>query len=39
EVQVEMKERQGGSSSISGFSSVYYMMKVSLAICFTYFKK
>lgn len=29
---VVMKERQGGSSSIKAFSSVYYMIKVSLAI-------
>jgi hypothetical protein len=39
EVAVEMKERQGGRSSIGGFSSLYYMMKVSMAICFTYFKQ
>lgn len=39
EVQVEMKARQGGKSSIEGFSSIYYMLKVFLAICFTYFKK
>lgn len=32
EVSVVMKERQGGSSSISGFSSAYYMIKVTLAI-------
>lgn len=32
EVPVVMKERQGGASSISGFSSVYYMIKVTLAI-------
>lgn len=32
EVPVEMRERQGGKSSIGGFSSVYYMVKVSLAI-------
>ena len=32
EVPVVMKERQGGKSSISGFSSVYYMIKVTLAI-------
>ena len=32
EVPVVMKERQGGSSSISGFSSAYYMVKVTLAI-------
>ena len=32
EVSVEMKERAGGTSSIKVFSSVYYMIKVSLAI-------
>lgn len=32
EVPVRMRERQGGVSSIGGFSSVYYMIKVSLAI-------
>ena len=32
EAPVVMKERQGGTSSISGFSSVYYMIKVTLAI-------
>ena len=32
EVPVVMKERNAGESSISGFSSVYYMLKVSLAI-------
>lgn len=32
EVPVMMKERQGGVSSISSFKSVYYMIKVSLAI-------
>ena len=32
EVPVEMHERQGGTSSIGGFSSIYYMIKVSLAI-------
>ena len=32
EVSVLMKERQGGVSSISGFKSVYYMIKVTLAI-------
>lgn len=33
EVPVEMRERQGGTSSIGAFSSVYYMVKVTLAIC------
>lgn len=32
EVAVSMRERQGGSSSIGGLSSVYYMIKVTLAI-------
>lgn len=33
-----MKERQGGVSSISAFHSVYYMLKVSLAILFTFIR-
>lgn len=36
EISVEMKERQGGVSSIGMFSSVYYMFKVSLAIIYTF---
>lgn len=32
EVATEMSERQGGRSSISGFKSIYYMIKVLLAI-------
>lgn len=32
EVPVMMKERQGGISSISPIKSIYYMVKVSLAI-------
>lgn len=32
EVSVEMQERQGGQSSISGLKSALYMIKVSLAI-------
>ena len=32
EVPVKMNERQGGASSIRALSSVYYMIKVSLAI-------
>lgn len=32
EFPVKMNERQGGSSSIKAFSSIYYMIKVSLAI-------
>lgn len=38
EVPVIMKERQGGVSSIGAVSSVYYMLKVSLAILYTYIK-
>lgn len=34
EVPVVMHERQGGSSSIAGLSSVYYMIKVTLAVIF-----
>ncbi|MDD6236591.1 MAG: glycosyltransferase family 2 protein [Clostridiales bacterium] len=32
EVPVMMNERQGGTSSISGFKAVYYMIKVELAL-------
>ncbi len=32
EVPVKMDARDGGTSSISGFRSIYYMLKVSLAI-------
>lgn len=32
EASVVMHSRQGGSSSIGGFSSIYYMIKVTLAI-------
>lgn len=32
EAPVSMLERQGGTSSIGGLSSIYYMIKVSLAI-------
>jgi glycosyltransferase involved in cell wall biosynthesis len=35
EVSVEMQERQGGNSSISGLKSAHYMIKVSLAILMT----
>ena len=38
EVAVNMKERQGGVSSISAISSVYYMFKVSLAIIYTFIR-
>lgn len=32
EVQVNMHEREGGTSSITSWKSIYYMVKVSLAI-------
>jgi glycosyltransferase involved in cell wall biosynthesis len=35
EVSVEMLERQGGESSISGLKSAYYMVKVILAMLMT----
>lgn len=35
EVPVEMRERMGGSSSIFGWRSAYYMIKVTLAIIMT----
>ncbi|MFI5151155.1 MAG: glycosyltransferase family 2 protein [Bacteroidia bacterium] len=38
EVAVSMLERQGGVSSIGRRDSVYYMIKVSLAIFFTYIR-
>lgn len=36
ETPVTMRERQGGSSSIVGFSTFYYMLKVTLAIVLSY---
>lgn len=39
EVPVVMRERQGGVSSITGSSSVYYMFKVSLACVFAYLRR
>ncbi len=38
EVQVEMLERQGGVSSIDGVRSVYFMVKVTIAILYTYIR-
>lgn len=38
EVAVEMKERQGGESSIRAFDQLYYMVKVSIAIFYTYLR-
>lgn len=39
EVQVLMRERQGGVSSINSVSAVYYMWKVTLACLFTRFRR
>lgn len=38
EVAVTMRERQGGSSSIVGLDSIYYMFKVTVAVALTYFR-
>jgi glycosyltransferase involved in cell wall biosynthesis len=38
EVPVQMRERQGGRSSIAGFSTVYYMFKVTIAVLLTYMR-
>ena len=38
EIPVIMRERMGGQSSISSFKSIYYMIKVSLAIFFIYLR-
>lgn len=38
EVPVVMRERQGGESSIKRLTGLYYMLKVTLAILFTYLR-
>jgi glycosyltransferase involved in cell wall biosynthesis len=38
DVPVTMRERQGGRSSIGGFSAGYYMLKVTIAIMLTYLR-
>jgi glycosyltransferase involved in cell wall biosynthesis len=38
EVQVQMRERQGGVSSINSIGAIYYMWKVTLACLFTRLK-
>jgi glycosyltransferase involved in cell wall biosynthesis len=38
EVPVTMRERQGGTSSISGYTSIYYMLKVTLAVVLAYLR-
>lgn len=39
EMPVLMNERQGGSSSITAFKSIYYMFKVSLSLLLEKFRK
>lgn len=39
EVATEMRERQGGGSSIAGIQGGYYMIKVVLAIVMTFLRK
>jgi|SRR5580704_7569548 glycosyltransferase involved in cell wall biosynthesis len=36
ETPVAMRERQGGSSSIAGLATLYYMLKVTIAIVLSY---
>lgn len=38
EVPVAMRERQGGQSSISGSASIYYMLKVTVAVVLAYLR-
>ena len=38
EVAVTMRERQGGHSSISGYTSIYYMFKVTVAVLLAYLR-
>ncbi|OQA00164.1 MAG: Undecaprenyl-phosphate mannosyltransferase [Bacteroidetes bacterium ADurb.Bin408] len=38
ETPVQMNERREGKSSIGTFASLYYMLKVTLAVLFTYIK-
>jgi hypothetical protein len=38
-VPVRMRERSGGRSSITAFRSVYYMVKVTLAIFVGLFRR
>ena len=39
EAAVEMRERQGGGSSIAGIRGAYYMIKVILAVLMTALRK
>lgn len=38
EVPIAMRERQGGQSSISGYTSIYYMFKVTVAVVLAYLR-
>lgn len=38
EIPIEMRERQGGKSSIRAHKTVYYMLKVTLGIIFLYIR-
>ncbi len=38
EIPVVMQERQGGQSSIRSFASIYYMVKVSIAMIYSYLR-
>lgn len=38
EVPVDMRARQGGVSSIKNFGSFYYIVKVSIAMCYSYIR-
>lgn len=38
EIPVVMQERQGGQSSIRAFTSLYYMVKVSIAMIYSYIR-
>ncbi len=38
EIEVSMRERQGGVSSITNSGSIYYMIKVSIAMFFTFIR-
>ena len=38
EIPVIMRERENGISSIKGWKSIYYMIKVTISILFNYIK-
>lgn len=39
EIPVQMRERSGGTSSIKSLKSIYYMIKVTLAIIIDFTRK